>query len=45
MQKTFKSYSPLYSKSIEANDLQDVANLDPRGMVGMIYVEDHPTLL
>ena len=24
---------------------QDVANLDPRGMVGMVYVGDHPTLL
>ena len=30
---------------MEANDLQGVANLDPRGMVGMIYVEDLPTLL
>ena len=45
MQKSFKNYSPLYSKSMEANDLQGVANLDPRGMVGMVYVGDHPTLL
>ena len=45
MQKIFKSYSPLYSKSMEANDLQGVSNLDPRGKVGMIYVGDHPTLL
>ena len=41
----FKSYSPLYSKSMEANDLQGVATLDPRVMVGMIYVGVHPTLL
>ena len=31
MQKSLKSYSLLYSKSLEAND---VANLDPRGMHG-----------
>ena len=30
---------------MEANDLQGVANLDPRGMVGMFNVGDHPTLL
>ena len=30
---------------MEANDLQVEANLDPRGMVGMFNVEDHPTLL
>ena len=30
---------------MEAYDLQGMANLDPRGMVGMIYVGDHPTLL
>ena len=30
---------------MEANDLQGVAILDPRGMVGIIYVGDHPTLL
>ena len=30
---------------MEANDLQGVTNLDPRGMVGMVYVGDHPTLL
>ena len=33
----FLSYSPLYGKSIEANDIQGVANLDTRGMVGTIY--------
>ena len=32
-------------QSIEANDFQGVANLDPRVMVGMIYVGDHPRLL
>ena len=30
---------------MEANDLQCMANLDPRGMVGMVNVGDHPTLL
>ena len=28
-----------------ANDLQDMANLDPRDMVGKIYVGDHIILL
>ena len=28
-----------------ANEHQDVANLDPRGMVGRIYVGNHLTLL
>ena len=28
-----------------ANEPQGVANLDPRGMVGRIYVGDHLTLL
>ena len=30
---------------MEANEPQDVANLDPRGMVGRIYQGDHLTLL
>ena len=30
---------------MDANDLQGVANLYTRGMVGMIYVGDQPTLL
>ena len=30
---------------MEANNSQGVANLDSRGMVGTIYVEDHHTLL
>ena len=28
-------------KSLEANEPQGMANLDPRGMVGWIYVRDH----
>ena len=40
--KIFK-VSPL--KSMGANDPRGVANLDPRGMVGRIYVGDHLTLL
>ena len=31
--------------SMGANDPWDVASLDPRGMVGRIYVGDHLTLL
>ena len=30
-----------YYKSMEANDPQDVANLDPRGMTGRIYEGYH----
>ena len=30
-----------YYKSLEANDSCGVANLDPRGMVGRIYVGDN----
>ena len=30
---------------MEANDIQGLTNLDPRYMVGMIYVGDHPTQL
>ena len=32
-------------KSMGANEPRGVANLDPRGMVGRIYVGDHLTLL
>ena len=32
-------------KSMGANDPRGLANLDPGGMVGTIYVEDHQTLL
>ena len=32
-------------KSMGANDPRGTANLDPRGMVGRIYVGDHQTLL
>ena len=36
---------PILRQDMEANDLQGMANLDPRGMVGMVYVGDHHTLL
>ena len=39
----FLSFSPY--KSMGANELRGVTNLDPRGMVGRIYVCDHLTLL
>ena len=32
-------------KSMGANDPKDTANLDPRDMVGRIYVGDHQTSL
>ena len=32
-------------KSMGANDPQDVASLDPRGLIGRIYVVEHYTLL
>ena len=32
-------------KSMGANEPMGMANLDPRGMVGMIYVGDHLTSL
>ena len=34
-----------YFKSMGANELRGVASLEPRGMVGRIYVGDHLTLL
>ena len=40
-----KNYSPLYGKSLEAKDPEGLANLEPKGMVGMIYVGYHQTLL
>ena len=40
-EEDFLSFS--HYKSMAANDLWGVANLDPRGMVGMIYVGDHLT--
>ena len=39
----FLSFS--HYKSVVANDSQGGANLDPRGLVGWIYVEYHWTLL
>ena len=41
--KIFLRFS--YCKSMGANDLLGVANLDPRGMIGRINVEYHLTLL
>ena len=38
--QNLKTVFPNY-KSMEANDPQGVANLDPRGMAGTIYVGDH----
>ena len=40
---SFKKLFP--SKSMEAKDPEGLVNLEPRGMVGMIYVGDHQTLL
>ena len=34
----FKKKSFLHYKSMEANDPQEVVNLDPRGMVDMINI-------
>ena len=39
----FLSFS--HYKSMGANEPRGVANLDPRGMVGRIYVGDHLKLL
>ena len=41
--KIFLRFS--YFKSMGANDPRGVANFDPRGMIGRIYVEFHLTLL
>ena len=37
----FLSFFFFYYKSMGANNPQDVASLDPRGMLGRIYVGDH----
>ena len=42
-EKIFLHFS--YYDSIGANDPRGVANLDPRGTIGRIYVEYHLTLL
>ena len=42
-EEDFLSFS--HYKSMRANEPRSVANLDPRGMVGRIYVGDHLTLL
>ena len=41
--KFFFTFS--YCKSMGDDDPRGVANLDPRGMIGRIYVEYHLTLL
>ena len=41
-QKIFLKLFP--SRSMEAKDPDGLVNLEPRGMVGMIYVGDHQTL-
>ena len=41
--KIFLSFS--HYKSMGANDPPGVASLDPRGLIGRIYVGDHNTLL
>ena len=40
-----KIYEVFPLKSMGANEPLGMANLDPRGMVGRIYVGDHLTLL
>ena len=40
-----KTYSFFYYKSMQAYDLQGVANLDHMGMVGSINEGDHKILL
>ena len=42
-EEDFWSFS--HFKSMEANESRGVANLDPKDMVGRIYVGDHLTLL
>ena len=42
-EKDFLFFS--HYKSMGANDLQGVASLDPRGLIGRIYLGDHYTLL
>ena len=37
--KIFLRFS--HYKSMGANDPRGLANLDPRGLIGRIYVEDH----
>ena len=40
-----EDFTIFHYKSVGANDPQGMANLDPRGMVGRIYVGDYQTLL
>ena len=41
----FYIYFPIHGMPIGDDDPRDVANLDPRGMIGRIYVDYHLTLL
>ena len=43
--KVFLKLFPLYSKTMESKDPGGLANLEPRGMVSMINIGDHQTLL
>ena len=43
VKKIFLSFS--HYKSMGANDPRGMASLDPRGLIGRIYVVDHYTLL
>ena len=43
IEEDFLSFS--HHKSMGANEALSVANLDPRGLIGMIYVGDHLTLV
>ena len=42
-EEDFLSFS--HYKSMGVNEPRSMANLDPRGMIGRIYVGDHLTLL
>ena len=41
----FKKIFPIIRKSMGTKDPEGLANLEPRGIVGMIYVGDHQALL
>ena len=41
----FYSFPIIHYKSMGANDPRGMANSDPRGIAGRIYVWDHKTLL
>ena len=41
----FKIVIPHYRASLEAKDPEGLDNLEPRGMIGTIYVGDHQAML